>query len=94
MTSKSSGSSTEAKIPLLDLQAQYLALEPEILNAVKSVLRGGHYILGDEVRTLESEMAALCGTTCGIGVASGSDALELALRALGVGPGDEVITTP
>lgn len=82
------------QVPFLNLAAQFEALRDETLAAVQAVLAGGHYVLGPNVAAFESEMAAYTGTRFGIGVNSGSDALTLALRALGVGPGDEVITTP
>ncbi len=81
-------------IPFLNLQAQYAALAAELRPVVERTLAGGHYILGPNVRAFEEEMAALTGTRFAIGVNSGSDALTLALRALELGPGDEVITTP
>jgi len=80
-------------IPLVDLAAQYQDLKPEIDAAIARVLEGGHFILGPEVEALEREVAAYCGTSHAVAVASGTDALELALRAAGLGPGDEVITT-
>ena len=83
-----------ATIPLVDLTAQYRALKPEIEAAVLRVLESTRYILGPEGEALEREVAAYCGTAHGVGVASGTDALHLALRACGVGPGHEVITTP
>src|SRR6185503_15376421 len=64
------------------------------MPAVEKVLAGAHYILGPNVAAFETEIAAFCGAQFGIGVNSGSDALTLALRALDIGPGDEVITTP
>lgn len=78
-------------IPLVDLQAQYAALGPEIDRAVRSVLKSGRFILGPETEAFERELAAYCGTPHAVGVASGTDALELTLRALRIGPGDEVI---
>jgi dTDP-4-amino-4,6-dideoxygalactose transaminase len=76
------------------LQAQYRKLEPRIVAAVSRVLASGQAILGPEVSALEEEVAAYCGTAHGVGCASGSDALLLALHALGIGPGDEVILPP
>ncbi|HEU0010026.1 MAG TPA: DegT/DnrJ/EryC1/StrS family aminotransferase [Verrucomicrobiae bacterium] len=82
------------QVPFLNLAAQHAALKAELLPAVEKVLAGAHYILGPNVAALEAEIAAFCGARFGIGVNSGSDALTLALRALEIGPGDEVITTP
>ena len=79
-------------IPLVDLQADYLLWRDEIDAAVARVLRSGWYILGQEVSQFETEFAAFCGVEHAVGVASGTDALLLALRAGGIGPGDEVIT--
>ena len=79
-------------IPLVDLKAAYRRLQAEIDAAVARVLAGGWYILGPEVSAFESEFAAYLGVEHAVGVASGTDAVLLALRALGVGPGDEVIT--
>src|SRR5438477_5938788 len=81
-------------VPFLNLAAQYASLKDELLLAVEKVLAGGHYILGANVATLEEEIATCAGVKFGIGVNSGSDALTLALCALEIGPGDEVITTP
>jgi len=81
-------------IPVLDLKAQYAAIEQEIDAAIKGMLRSTEFILGPAVRDLEQRVAAYCGCKYGIGVASGTDALRLTLTALGIGPGDEVITTP
>jgi len=81
-------------IPILDLRAQYAAIEQEIDAAIKGVLLSGQFILGPAVRELEEKVAAYCGCQYGVGVASGTDALRLTLTALGIGPGDEVITTP
>ena len=81
-------------VPLLDLKAQYEKLAPDIDAAVRSVFDSQHFILGPEVQQLEREIAAYCSTQFAIGCASGSDAVLLALMAHGVGPGDEVVTTP
>lgn len=78
-------------IPFLDLGATYRELKPQIDAAVARVLEGGWYILGPEVETFEAEWAAYCGAGFAVGLANGLDALTLALRALGIGPGDEVI---
>lgn len=80
-------------ISMVDLQRQYKLLQPEIDEAVQSVLSHGQFILGPNVAELEKEIAAYHCVSHGIGVASGTDALLLALRACGVGPGDEIITT-
>ena len=72
--------------------SDYLARKPEIDAAIERVLSGGWYILGREVEALEQEFAGYIGVTFGIGVGSGTDAVHLALRACGVGPGDEVVT--
>jgi len=81
-------------VPLLDLQGQYQELREELLSAVTRVLDSQRFVLGDEGRALETEIATYCNTEFAIGCASGSDALLLALMALNVGAGDEVITTP
>jgi dTDP-4-amino-4,6-dideoxygalactose transaminase len=82
------------QVPFLNPAAQTAALREALIQAVVGVLDRGHFILGPEVAALEREVAALIGVTHGVGVNSGSDALTLALRALEIGPGDEVITTP
>jgi len=78
-------------IPFLDLGAAYRELKPKIDAAVTRVLESGWYILGPEVEAFEAEWAAYCGAEHAVGLANGLDALILALRALDVGPGDEVI---
>jgi dTDP-4-amino-4,6-dideoxygalactose transaminase len=82
------------KISALNLHEQYQKIGPEIESAVIGVLRSGNYILSEQVKRLELEVAAISGCKHGIGVANGTDALHLALWCLDVGPGDEVITTP
>ena len=81
-------------IQVCDLREQYMQLKAEIDAAMQSVAVNGHFILGPEVKAFEREMADYCGCAFAIGVNSGTDALHLALRALNIGPGDEVITTP
>ena len=81
-------------IPLLDLQAQYAKIQPEIEREVARVFASQRFIMGPDVEKLEREVAAYCGARFGVGCASGSDAILLALKALGVGPGDEVLTVP
>ena len=81
-------------IPYLDLKAQYQSIRKEMDEAVLRVIASGGYVLGEEVASFEKEFAAYCGTAGGVGVNSGTSALHLALLAIGVGPGDEVITTP
>jgi dTDP-4-amino-4,6-dideoxygalactose transaminase len=78
-------------VPLLDLKAQYATIRDEIEPVVRRVIESQWFILGPEVEGLEKEIAAYCGTAHAVGCASGSDAILLALMALGVGPGDEVI---
>ncbi len=82
----------DVKVPVLNLKEQFLALAPELEQAVMSVLRSGNYILGEKGAQLEEAVAKICGCQYGIGVANGTDALELTLWALDIGPGDEVIT--
>lgn len=84
----------ETTIPLVDLKAQYAALKPEIDAAIARVIANASFILGPEVRAFEAAFAAYCQAEHAVGVSSGTAALELTLRALGIGPGDEVITTP
>ena len=79
-------------IPLLDLVTQYEQLRDEMLPAIEEVLSRAHFILGEEVDLFEDRFAAFCGADHCVGLSSGTEALHLALRALGIGPGDEVIT--
>jgi len=81
----------EAAVPLCDLQAQYQELQPLLEQAVRRVLASGQVILGSEVAAFEHEVACYSGTGYAVGCASGTDALLLALEALEIGPGDEVI---
>jgi dTDP-4-amino-4,6-dideoxygalactose transaminase len=80
------------KIPLLDLAAQYSAIRNDVDAAIQRTIAKGAFIGGDELRAFESEFAAYCGVNAAVGVGNGTDALYLALRALGIGPGHEVIT--
>ncbi len=82
------------KIPFVDLKSQHSFLSTEIETAITKVLAEGGFTLGNTVKTFEDEFAAFCGTRYAAGVGSGTDALHFSLRALGVGPGDEVITVP
>ncbi|HEV7906082.1 MAG TPA: DegT/DnrJ/EryC1/StrS family aminotransferase [Pyrinomonadaceae bacterium] len=82
------------QVPLLDLKQQHEALRAELRAATERVLDSQQFVLGEEVRLLEEELARYCGTRHAIGCASGSDALLLALMALDIRAGDEVITTP
>ena len=81
-------------IPQLDLSAQYAAIGAEIRTALERVMASQQFVLGPEGCALEEEVAKLCGAAYGVGVASGTDALILALRACGVQPGDEVLLPP
>ena len=82
------------QIPLLDLQAQHKQIREEVLAEIVRVVDSQRFILGEDVKKLEGEIAAYSGTKYAIGCASGSDALILALMALEIRPGDEVLTTP
>ena len=81
------------EIPILDLRGQHRSLQSELLNAVAGVLEAGQYILGPNVTLFEEEFARYLGIAHAVGLNSGTDALHLALRALEIGPGDEVITS-
>ena len=82
---------TEEPIPAVDLRAQYAVIGAEIRAAIEEVLATQQFILGPQLAALEQEVAQLCGRRFGVGVASGTDALVLALRVCGIGRGDEVI---
>ena len=79
-------------IPFIDLRAEYAEISEEIAQAIQRVLKSGWFILGEEVKKFEEEFSKYIGTKYGVGVNSGSDALFLALKARGIGKGDEVIT--
>src|SRR5690554_1173903 len=88
-----SGDNSE-RIPVLDLRPGIDELWQELTEAIQAVVRSGHFIMGPNVKAFEEEVAQYLGVKHAIGVNSGTDALFIALRACGVGPGDEVITTP
>ena len=79
-------------IPFVDLKPQYLAIQDEVDAAIRSVVESARFVGGPELEAFEQEFAAYCDADFAIGVGNGTDALELALQALGIGPGDEVIT--
>jgi len=81
-----------SEVPFGDLKRHYQAIRPQVDAAVQRVLESGWYVLGREVAAFEEEFAAFCGVRYAVGVASGTEALQLALVALGIGSGDEVIT--
>jgi dTDP-4-amino-4,6-dideoxygalactose transaminase len=82
------------KVPLLDLKAQYVSIRSDIRAAIDRVCESQHFIMGPEVAALEEKMASFCGARYAVAVSSGTDALLVALMAIGIGPDDEVITTP
>ena len=94
MTSQPQITSPLEPVPQLDLSAQYAAIGAEIRTAAERVMASQQFVLGREGAALEEEIAKLCGVAHGVGVASGTDALILALRACGVQPGDEVLLPP
>lgn len=81
-------------IPLVDLPAQHLPIEPEILESVRGVLRRSDFVLGEAVRSFERDFARFCGAAQAVGVASGTDALILLLKALGIGRADQEVVVP
>src|SRR2546423_5279369 len=81
-------------IPMLDLKAQYAQIKPEVDAALMRVVESQYFINGPDVEALEQEVARYCQAKHCVGVSSGSDALLVALMAMDIGPGDEVITTP
>lgn len=83
--------SASEPIPMLDLKAEYALFEPQLTQSLLGVLQAGQFVLGPQATALEREIAQYCGVGHGIGVANGTDAIHLVLRALGIGPGDEVI---
>lgn len=84
----------QQQIPVLDLKPQYDSIRNEVHAAIDGVIESGQFIMGPEVKAFESEVADYLGVKHAIGVNSGTDALVIGLRAAGIGPGDEVITTP
>ena len=82
------------KLQMVDVLGQYRTIKAEVDAAIQGVLESGHFILGKEVGELERRIAGYLGIEEAVGCASGTDALQIALMALGIGPGDEVITTP
>ncbi len=80
--------------PFIDLRIQYENIRDEILECINEILESSNYILGKNVKAFEEEVKSYLGVVDAVGVASGTDALHLALRALDIGRGDEVITTP
>lgn len=85
---------TTRAIPLLDLRRQFDPIRDEVMREVERVIESQRFILGEDVERFERNFAAYCGTSHAVGCASGTDALELALLALDIGPGDEVLTVP
>ncbi|MFM6006563.1 MAG: DegT/DnrJ/EryC1/StrS family aminotransferase, partial [Sphaerospermopsis kisseleviana] len=85
---------SQNKIPVLDLNPQYESLKTEIQAAINRVLESGQFIMGSDVKLFEQEVSEYLGVKHAIAVNSGTDALVIGLRALGISVGDEVITTP
>jgi dTDP-4-amino-4,6-dideoxygalactose transaminase len=88
------GTTEQSQIPILDLSAETEQLWDELNTAIQGVIRSGHFIMGPNVKAFEHEVASRLGAGHAVGLNSGTDALVIGLRALGVGAGDEVITTP
>jgi dTDP-4-amino-4,6-dideoxygalactose transaminase len=82
------------KVPLLDLKAQYLTIKDEVLTATRELYETQRFILGPKVEKLEEQIAGYCQVEYAVGVSSGTDALLISLMTAGIGPGDEVITSP
>ena len=82
------------KVPLLDLKAQLDTIRNEVKSAIDEVIESTRYIMGPKVSELEERIADYCGTSFGIGVSSGTDALLVSLMALNIQPGELIITTP
>jgi dTDP-4-amino-4,6-dideoxygalactose transaminase len=94
ITSNAVAASNAMRIPTEDLKRQWQQIGPEIMEAVARVLPTGKYVLGPELTAFEKDYAEFCGTAYAVGMSNGTAALHLALRAVGVGEGDEVITVP
>ncbi|HEX5479890.1 MAG TPA: DegT/DnrJ/EryC1/StrS family aminotransferase, partial [Dehalococcoidia bacterium] len=82
----------ETTVPFVDMQARIAPIRDELLEACARVIDSGVFVMGPETEALEAEFAAYCGVGHAVAVANGTAALQLALLALGIGPGDEVIT--
>src|SRR5690348_15923042 len=85
---------TQMRVPMSDLRLEYFTLKATIDDALRRVIESGSFVLGEELEAFEDEFARFCGARYSVGVGSGTAALQLALLACGVGPGDEVITVP
>ena len=94
MASQLASQVTARAIPLLDLRRQFDPIRDEVMREVERVIESQRFILGEDVERFESNFGAYCSVEHAIGCASGTDALELALLALGIGPGDAVLTVP
>ncbi|HSP90653.1 MAG TPA: aminotransferase class I/II-fold pyridoxal phosphate-dependent enzyme, partial [Vicinamibacterales bacterium] len=92
-TSGTTRAAATTQVPMLDLQAQYHPIRDAVIEAVTRVCDSQRFIMGPEVEGMEREMAAYLGVALAVGVSSGTVALLLAMMALGIGPGDEVVTS-